>query len=1058
MREGLSRAAERAFSWRWLWSLLAVLAIATLTGPLAAETLDAAADARDAADAGDEDAAVDVPDASVERSELASLLAFLDGRLGPLRSAELFRVDLRSDEAVAQRLAEINGELTAVRRDLKRAALPDLRGDADAGDAGVQVLDQWLLETPAHESLALLLRVRRLELRRQILSLPRDRRQALLAAEEQALRAEAARLEKEDAEAQARRAEEERLKALAAAQEARSVAARRLAEARAQVEAVRGEQLRERGRLAERRHALKTKEQAYADTATELEAQARAVQDGSPEADALYDKLVALLVNLRASANALLGDLERPAREARPPSSTGLDDIVDAELRPLRDQLVASFAQLDRDATQLEVEDREMTWTALRAVMTTEPRVNDRRIALLEKVSSAKRASVLGFGEEGFAQGAREISRFRLELRWLRLTWLETGRDFLVGLRRPAAVARMSLQVLSWLGILWLTVTVRRRHPLWLRWLRSATARSIRRPSVVRTVQRITEVLDAIGSELATLGGVLLLLLIPSLDLERGPLSILFLLILGYWSYRLALTVTHRGLAWLADRSDAPATSDLGERILRSVRLVGRAAFAITLLLASSAAVVGKGYLHALVVRFAWTLGVTLAMVLVRRWRNDIADAYLRVRPSGALSRLVERTRQRWIGFFVVVIAFGYVLAATLARAVRRFILGFEHSRKALAYLFRRRLEKQQVEQAEPTEEASLDAALLEFFSERAVADGTPSIDRYPGLDDFVERLERFDRGEREGATLVVGRTGYGKSSWLGAADRRAKGRLETSRISLSERATSSGSMTTSLARALDVSASTPDALIERLSAGPRRLILVDDAQLLFLRGVGTLDGWRTFAKILEHTSHRVLWTVAFAHYAWEFLAWLLKGDHVFRTTVSLSPWTEAEITELLKTRTEASKLAIAYDDLLVDDPRTDASAQILTTARDYNRLIWDYAEGSPRVALHVWGRSLVPDGKDRARVRLFANADTAALEALSESAKFVLAAIVWHERLSLDEALRVTLLPRMACEDAFERFLERGIAKATGDYLVITPRWWPVVIRYLRRKHLIET
>ena len=233
----------------------------------------------------------------------------------------------------------------------------------------------------------------------------------------------------------------------------------------------------------------------------------------------------------------------------------------------------------------------------------------------------------------------------------------------------------------------------------------------------------------------------------------------------------------------------------------------------------------------------------------------------------------------------------------------------------------------------------------------------------------------------------------------------------------------------------------------------------IDDAQLWFLRGIDALEGWRTFTTIIERTSGSVVWIVAFAHYAWELLDWIAKGDHVFRSVVHLAPWSESEIGDLLERRNASSGLEIVYDDLLVDDIRDgNDAARILTTARDYNRLVWDYAEGSPRVALHVWGRSLVPDGPGRARVRLFRNPDGDVLEKLSEPARFVLASTVWHERLSLEEVASTLGLTREACADAFSRLAENEVAEIEGGYLRVTPRWWPVVIRYLRRKHLIET
>ena len=85
-------------------------------------------------------------------------------------------------------------------------------------------------------------------------------------------------------------------------------------------------------------------------------------------------------------------------------------------------------------------------------------------------------------------------------------------------------------------------------------------------------------------------------------------------------------------------------------------------------------------------------------------------------------------------------------------------------------------------------------------------------------------------------------------------------------------------------------------------------------------------------------------------------------------------------------------------------------------------------------------------------------NPSAEVLESLTEPARFVLAAAVWHERLSLDEVVRALSLPRETCSDAFARLIEDDVAEIDDGYLRITTRWWPVVIRYLRRKHLIET
>lgn len=1025
---------------------MAWLCVLLLASRAALAAPDAAADADlDAATAAEGEAEGTVSSAVASgREELASLLAFASGRLGSMRSVELFKVDLTNDDAVRKRLAELEKDLAVARRAVK--------------DAGVlSFVDDAVFDAGATSDTMALLRLRILEERRKILSLPQKTREALLSSEQEAIRAATARREAAEAEREAERAEQEQLKALQAAQEARTNVERRLAEIRARVEAVRSEQLRARARLTERKHAIESARRERSEMVTDLSQRVPSVAPGSADADALYDRIVGSLVGLRANATSLLDEIERVVPAPRLEGDRDLPAASTPELEVDRTRLEQAMANLERDASSLETEERTAAWSALRSVMATEGRVSELRIQLLDSVSPDKRDQVLGFGEEGRAQGAREIARMRLELRWLEAAGSQVVRDTITSIKRPAAIARISVQVLTVIALVWAAVFVRRRHAVWLRWLRSGASRSMRRPSLVRAVQHVSLALEAVGREAVTLGAVLLAGALPWLDVHAGALEIFYVALLWYWIYRLALGTTHRGLAWAAGWSGTTGHEEVSDKILRSVRLVARTSLFVAVLLASSATVVGKGYLHALVVRVTWVLAFVIGAILVRLWREDIAEAYLHVRPTGALSRLVSQTRKQWVGFFVVLAAFAFVLATGIVRALRRFVLGFEQSRKALAYLFRRRLEKQ-VEHA-PTVRPMLAPTALKFFAEGALEDDELSIDRYPGLPELEERFARFRGGARVGATLLVGRTGYGKTSWLRAARSRLAGADVTS-IVLRERATTETDLVAALASALSAPPSTRDvdALVAFLESQSRRVVTVDETQLLFLRGVGQGGGWRAFARVVERTSDVILWIVAFAHYPWEILNWAAMGDHVFRTIVHLAPWSEAEISELLRRRTAASQLEVVYDDLLMGDGAVDASTQILTTARDYDRLIWDYAEGSPRVALHVWSRSLLPDGERRARVRLFANPDATLLEALTESAKFVLAAIVWHERLSLAEAVAVTLVPPAHGEDAFERFVELGIAETVAGRLRITPRWWPVVVRYLRRKHLIET
>ncbi|HVY46652.1 MAG TPA: hypothetical protein VHB21_12275, partial [Minicystis sp.] len=250
------------------------------------------------------------------------------------------------------------------------------------------------------------------------------------------------------------------------------------------------------------------------------------------------------------------------------------------------------------------------------------------------------------------------------------------------------------------------------------------------------------------------------------------------------------------------------------------------------------------------------------------------------------------------------------------------------------------------------------------------------------------------------------------------------------------------------------------DALASFLRAGERRLVLVDGLEQWFLRDVGGLAAWDTLQRLVEAVGDRIFWVGAFSHHAHEYLRWTRGRTPAFRDVVHLPAWSEGDIGALLQARMDAAGFSVVYDDLLVGPVEgVEAEAQLVGTARDYNRLLWDYAEGSPRAALAFWLRSLVPDGERTVRVRLFKSPDPALLEGLPEAEKFVLACAVWHERLTAVDAARALHLSPAACGDALARLAEHGVLyHARDDAFAVSYGFWPTVIRYLKRKHLVES
>ena len=125
-------------------------------------------------------------------------------------------------------------------------------------------------------------------------------------------------------------------------------------------------------------------------------------------------------------------------------------------------------------------------------------------------------------------------------------------------------------------------------------------------------------------------------------------------------------------------------------------------------------------------------------------------------------------------------------------------------------------------------------------------------------------------------------------------------------------------------------------------------------------------------------------------------------------------------------------------------------------TRERFLRLLWDYTDGIPRLAMYFWLRSLVPDAEGTLRVRPFDGPGPDDLEHLGEKARFVLNAVISHEDLTVEESVQVLQFRPDSCLAVLEQLRARGYLTLEGERYRVTHHWDRAAVRYLRRKHLL--
>lgn len=856
-----------------------------------------------------------------------------------------------------------------------------------------------------------------------------------------------------ESQRKAQKAERDQKSALAAAQRARTEAERLVAEERARLLGISGSQANSEGELVKAKQALKDRAErtlTFRRRVRELVADRTAVEG----ADALYDEL---RVYLRAARTELDAAIVANTAESGIDDS-GPDRLGDLAADVDRSAIEASRKEIDEVAARLRETEAGLRRERAAQLYDDVRDLNADRLTLLPRLSPAKRSMVTGFGAGGFDQAGAELKQVTLVLRY----HVMATRRWITGMAEPGSGRGASAVIIGAVAVKWLFALIafvwwrRRGGPLIEQW-RERILEEHRRERIVEP----SRLYGALGFVQSTRGPVEWLLLVGALDwllpsTAQGQLEVTLLTTVFLWTVGGALVVvvinTLAGGTELAGANRAPTQTAVVR--LRSLRLIGRTVVGFGLILALSAKLVGPGTIYSWVFSLCWFAAIPLTLVVVRWWRSIIFARINATRKKKAFETWVVANQTGWKSFLAAGAAGAFLFGNGTYRAVRGWVGRFDLTRRALAYLFRRGLDR--------LAEEKTDLAFKDLPSEAFVALGptTASNENVSGsaseqVKNVIERIEQVGGG----VFAVVGERGGGKTSVLSQV---REAYPDVVLVNCPE--TGLEGLRAALAKAVgaDPAASFEDVLRPLNVENRDAAVLIDDAHLLIQPIMGGLAEFDRLIDVARHNSSSCAWFFAIDDVIWRFFERARGARPLFDEVIALDPWREEEIVKLLTARCEQAGVAPSFEHLLeslpADADEVDRTEALSRAAAGYYRLLWDYSAGNPGVALHMWRRSLGLGAEDKVCVKLFQAPDTRELEQLPDPTVFVLRAVIQLEPARPEDVARATMLRGSQVEDALRYGLARGYFAMAGDRYRVSWAWYRAVTRFLQRRHLLAS
>lgn len=502
----------------------------------------------------------------------------------------------------------------------------------------------------------------------------------------------------------------------------------------------------------------------------------------------------------------------------------------------------------------------------------------------------------------------------------------------------------------------------------------------------------------------------------------------------------------------------------LGQRIEKTGRFLAQYFLIYFYLLELTQSLARKALLYFFVKKALLILCPFILALAANRWRYELGKAISDIIP-GPIGRFLHRLcLGRWSYFFVLPVTF-ILLFTLLTRKAYLETSKLDSAKKISAQLFRKKIESNALESPQYDPSLPQINPLSDEYKKIFCLENLEDKDLFIKTDDdILERLtthilDWVHNIKDEHTLAVYGEKGIGKSTLLGTLKDNLSKESKVILTSVSEKIVTQEDLLNFLASILSFPKEHgAEGIIKIDESMAKTVVIIDEAQNLFLAKRGGLKAFHTMASVFNLRTKNIFWCFSFNRYSWSYLNAVTEGSQYFRKVYPLYRWKDSEIKSLIIQRHKKLQFQIEFDPIVYALETRPDPEEIKYTYDRFFEMLWEQSKGNPRTAMALWLSSVTLLSGNKVKVGLPRAIPERPLDHLTNDELFVVAAIIRHENLTVHEAMEVSNLSERVVRHAMRVGLERGFLERSisrGRYRV-TPLWQGALIGQLIRKNFV--